>query len=456
MEVSIIGAGYVGLVTATCLAARGHTVVCADINADTVARINRGQSPIFECGLDELLRSTVGSGKLRATTAIHHAVRDSMLTLICVGTPRAPSGVNLRQTVAAAESVGAALATKSAYHVVAVKSTVLPGTTEGVIKTTLESQAGRRVGDGWGLCMTPEFLREGQAINDFLTPDRVVIGSWDDKAANVLLQLYADSDCPKLVTSLRTAEMIKYVANSFFATVISFANEMANLCASIPGIDARDVWKGVHLDRRLTPLTGEVRQPSGVVEFLWHGLGFGGSCFPKDVTALGELGKQLGASTVVLDAVLTTNAAQPLKVVDLIKKETEIRDRTVAILGLAFKPGTDDLRDSSALPIIKALLDEKALVVAHDPVAILRAQSHSAFADVTLVRDWSSALKDADVCCLVTAWPEYQKISPGDFRRLMRHPIVVDGRGLYDSTELACAGVRWRGIGLTPEEALLP
>jgi UDPglucose 6-dehydrogenase len=451
MEISIIGAGYVGLVTAACLASRGHNVMCVDINPDTVTQINRGQSPIFESGIDELLRTTVSAGNLRATTAIHDAVCQSNLTLICVGTPSGPSGVNLTHIIAVARSVGTALQSKSGYHVVAVKSTVLPGTTEGIIKTTIESHAGRSLGDGWGLCMTPEFLREGQAVNDFLSPDRIVIGASDDRAGEVLLQLHADLDCPKIVTSLRTAEMIKYVANSFFATVISFSNEIANLCTSIPGINARDVWKGVHLDRRLTPMTGEPRRPCGAVEFLWHGLGFGGSCFPKDVTAFSQFGKQLGASTPLLDAVLNTNDNQPLRLVSLIKKEMEIRDRTVAILGLAFKPGTDDLRESTALPIIKALIDGKARVVAHDPAAIFRAQSHPAFADVTLVREWPSALKDADVCCLVTAWPEYRKITPIDFRRLMRQPIVIDGRGLYDPTELARAGVMWRGIGYTPE-----
>lgn len=451
MEISIIGTGYVGLVTGTCLAAKGHNVTCVDINPDIVAQINQGRSPIFESGLDELLLNAVSAGKLRATTEPYDAVSQSDVTLICVGTPRGPSGINLTHIISAAQSVGKALASKSAYHVVAVKSTVLPGTTEAIVKTTIESYSGRGVGDHWGLCMTPEFLREGQAVNDFLSSDRIIIGASDDRAGEVLLQVYAHLDCPKIITSLPTAEMTKYVANSLFATLISFSNEIANLCSSVPGVDARDIWKGVHLDRRLTPLTAEPGRPSGIVEYLWHGLGFGGSCFPKDVAAFRQLGKQLGSPTPVLDAVLATNSSQPLRLVTLIKKEMEIKGRTVAVLGLAFKPGTDDVRESPALPVIKALVDGGARVVAHDPVAISRAQSHPDLAGVTLVREWSSALKNADACCLVTAWPEYQKIRPNDFRRLMRQPIVIDGRGLYDPIELTRAGVIWRGIGYTPE-----
>ena len=451
MEISIIGTGYVGLVTGACLAAGGHNIICVDINPDIVTLINQGQSPIFESGLDELLRNAVSAGKLRATNATHEAVSQSDVTLICVGTPPGPSGVDLSYITSAAQNVGTALASKSTYHVVAVKSTVLPGTTEGIVKTTIESYSGRSLGDRWGLCMTPEFLREGQAVSDFLSPDRIVIGSSDERSGKVLLQVFTHLDCPKMMTSLTTAEMIKYVANSLFATAISFSNEIANLCSSIPGIDARDVWKGVHLDRRLTPLTPKPRRPAGIVEYLCHGLGFGGSCFPKDVGAFRQFGKQLGAPTPLLDAVLATNHRQPLRLVALIEQEMKIKDRTVAILGLAFKPGTDDLRESPALPVIKALLEGEARVVAHDPIAISRAQCHPAFAGVTLVRDWPSALKDADACCLVTAWPDYQKITPNDFKRLMRQPIVIDGRGLYDPTELTRAGVTWRGIGYFPE-----
>jgi UDPglucose 6-dehydrogenase len=450
MNISIIGTGYVGLVTGTCLASAGHNVTCVDINPHIVSRINRGQVPIHEPGLAELLSSALASGKLRATTDAASAVLSTDVTFICVGTPAGLCGVDLSYIRAAAETVGEALARKAEYHVVAVKSTVLPGTTEETVKTTLETVSGRRLGNGWGLCMNPEFLREGQAVSDFLLSDRIVIGASDNDAAQRLSSVYGYLSCPKIITSLRTAEMIKYVANSLFATMISFSNEIANLCSAIPGINAQEVWKGVHLDRRLT--SSSSGSPSGIVEYLWHGLGFGGSCFPKDVSALRGLGKHLGASTPILDAVLTINDDQRLRMMRLLEQEIDVRKRTIAVLGLAFKPGTDDLRESPALPIIETLLEREANVIAHDPVAIARAKSHPVFRKVTLTQNWLIALNNAHACCVVTAWPEYQSITPQHFRTLMRNPLVIDGRGIFNPEHLRMHGVAWRGIGYTPED----
>jgi UDPglucose 6-dehydrogenase/GDP-mannose 6-dehydrogenase len=401
------------------------------------------------------LSKAVAAGKLRATTEVGEAVRRSAITLICVGTPNGPSGMDLSQVLSAAEGVGAALKCKTGYHVVAVKSTVLPGTTAGIVKNAIEVTSGINLGESWGLCMTPEFLREGQAVEDCLSPDRIIIGASDHKAGEFLLGMYGGSDCPKIITSLQTAEMTKYVANSLFATLISFSNEIANLCSSVSGINAQEVWKGVHLDRRLTPLDPHGRRPAGVVEYLWHGLGFGGSCFPKDLSALREMGKKLGASTPILDSVLTTNSNQPLRLVTLIETEMNLENKTVAILGLAFKPGTDDLRESPALPVIARLIEKKAHVIAHDPIAMPRAQSNPAFQKVDFASDWSATLRNSDACCLVTAWPEYKEITAADFKNLMRNPLVIDGRGFFDPRVLAQAGVRWRGVGhdghLSPE-----
>lgn len=450
MKISIIGTGYVGLVSGACLAANGHAVICVDIRPEVVAQINSGQSPIYEEGLKELLMKTVPARKLYATTDIREAVLKTEATFICVGTPSTESGMDLTQIVAAAESIGAALADKQTYHAVAVKSTVLPGTTEGLVRRTLQTCSGRTLGDDWGLCMNPEFLREGRAVADFLDPDRIVIGATDGRAAEVLLRIYAHCNCPKIVTSPRTAEMIKYTANALFATLISFSNEVANLCAAVPGIDAREVWKGVHLDRRLTPIPAEGTDSAGVVEYLWHGLGFGGSCFPKDVAALQRFGKQLGAATPILDAVVDTNAVQPKRIVSLLEREMDVADRKVAVLGLAFKPGTDDLRESPSLSVVRALLQRGACVVVHDPVAMPKALEHGSFEGVAFAPDWSDALREADACCLVTAWPEYRAILPEDFRRLMRRPLVIDGRGMFEPEACAAAGVIWRGIGYTP------
>lgn len=453
MKISVIGTGYVGLVSGACLAERGNSVTCVDVRPEVVHEINAGRPPIHESGLDDLLSMIRNNGTLVATTDAHNAVHASEVTLICVGTPTVDGHMDISQITAAAEVIGEALANKNGYHVVAVKSTVLPGTTEGPVKEAIERRSGKKVGDGWGLCMNPEFLREGRAVEDFRVPDRIVVGATDKKTAEEFLKIYADFTCPKLVTTPRTAEMIKYVSNSLLATMISFSNEIANLCSALPGVDACQVWKGVHLDRRLTPVNGQGRGPAGVTEYLWHGLGFGGSCFPKDVAALRGFGQAVGEQTRILDAVLQINEDQPHRMVSLLKKEMVIPGKRVAVLGLAFKPGTDDLRESPAFPLVAELLKEGAMVVAHDPIALPQARKHPDFTGVQFVESWMAALQDSDACCVVTAWPEYRFIQPAEFAKRMRRPLLVDGRGIYDPAPLAASGVIWRGVGYTPESA---
>lgn len=451
MKISVMGTGYVGLVSGTCLAERGHQVTCIDIRSEVVQEINAGRPPIHEIGLDNLLRSARDKGMLSATTDAKTAILDSDVTLICVGTPTVDGRMDMSQIVAAAKEIGSALASKRGYHVVAVKSTVLPGTTEGPVKAAIESHSGRKVGDGWGLCMNPEFLREGRAVEDFRVPDRIVVGATDSMTAEVFLNVYADFTCPKLVTTPRTAEMIKYVSNSLLATMISFSNEIGNMCSAVPGVDARLVWKGVHLDRRLTPINGQVGGAAGVTEYLWHGLGFGGSCFPKDVAALRSFGRTVGEQTRMLDAVLDINTDQPLRMVALLEKELSLAGKTVAVLGLAFKPGTDDLRESPALPLVAELRKKGAKVLVHDPIAMPHAKKRPEFRDVVFAEDWAEALRKSDACCLVTAWPEYRNIQPTNFQKLMTRALVIDGRGVFEPAAMAAAGVVWRGVGYTPE-----
>ena len=451
MKISVMGTGYVGLVSGTCLAERGHQVTCIDIRSEVVQEINAGRPPIHEIGLDNLLRSARDKGMLSATTDAKTAILDSDVTLICVGTPTVDGRMDMSQIVAAAKEIGSALANKRGYHVVAVKSTVLPGTTEGPVKAAIESHSGRKVGAGWGLCMNPEFLREGRAVEDFRVPDRIVVGATDSMTAEVFLKVYADFTCPKLVTTPRTAEMIKYVSNSLLATMISFSNEIGNMCSAVLGVDARLVWKGVHLDRRLTPINGQVGGAAGVTAYLCHGLGFGGSCFPKDVAALRSFGRTVGEQTRMLDAVLDINADQPLRMVALLEKELNLAGKTVAVLGLAFKPGTDDLRESPALPLVAELRRKGAKVLAHDPIAMPHAKKRPEFRDVVFAEDWAEALRKSDACCLVTAWPEYRNIQPTDFSKLMTRALVIDGRGVFEPAAMAAAGVVWRGVGYTPE-----
>ncbi|HAN90840.1 MAG TPA: hypothetical protein DCQ33_02015, partial [Nitrospira sp.] len=248
-----------------------------------------------------------------------------------------------------------------------------------------------------------------------------------------------------------TAEMIKYVSNSLLATMISFSNEIGNMCSAVPGVDARLVWKGVHLDRRLTPINGQVGGAAGVTEYLWHGLGFGGSCFPKDVAALRSFGRTVGEQTRMLDAVLDINTDQPLRMVALLEKELSLAGKTVAVLGLAFKPGTDDLRESPALPLVAELRKKGAKVLVHDPIAMPHAKKRPEFRDVVFAEDWAEALRKSDACCLVTAWPEYRNIQPTNFQKLMTRALVIDGRGVFEPAAMAAAGVVWRGVGYTPE-----
>ena len=451
MKISIVGTGYVGLVSGTCLAACGHHVTCVDIKPEVVDQINSGSTPIYEIDLDPLLAKVVKSGNLTATTDLQLSVLESEVTLICVGTPTVGSEADLSQILNAAKAIGTALSKKSSYHVVVVKSTVLPGTSEGKLRVALEEASGIKLGNGWGLCMNPEFLREGRAVEDFNCPDRIVIGASDERAAHVLLDMYEHFDCPKIVTTPKTAEMIKYVANSLFAAMISFSNEIANLCSTFPGIDAREVWKGVHSDRRLTPVKADRDNPPGVVEYLWHGLGFGGSCFPKDVAALRGFGEKAGVPTAMLDAILAINALQPMRMVSLLEREMNLPGKTVAVLGLAFKPGTDDLRYSPALVVVEALRERGARVVVHDPIAMPGAQRNPVFEEVLFAQDWETALRSADACCIITSWPDYRVIQPSDFMNLMKQPLVIDGRGLFDPYQFSRCGVKWRGIGYTPE-----
>jgi UDPglucose 6-dehydrogenase len=450
MNISVIGTGYVGLITGACLADVGHVVTCVDIRGEVVEQINAGRPTIYEPGLADLLRKVVSTGYLSATTEARSAILASEITLICVGTPNTREGMDLSQVIASAQEIGAALADKRGYHTVVVRSTVLPGTTDEIIKTTIESRSGKRLNDGWGLCMNPEFLREGRALEDVRVPDRIIIGVSDRKAAEPLLRLYAAFQCPKLLTTSRTAEMIKYVTNSLLATMISFSNEIANLCAALPGVDARQVWRGVHLDRRFTPAGAQLGGPAGITEYLWHGLGFGGSCLPKDIAALQEFGNERGEPMRMLDVVRQINSGQPPRMIALLEREMDIVGRKVAVLGLAFKPGTNDMRESPALPLVAALQRKKAQVVVHDPIAMPQAQELSEFAEVKFARSWEEALRDADACCLVTAWPEYRKIDATEFHKLMRRPIVIDGRGIYEPDPLAEAGVTWHGLGYTP------
>lgn len=445
MKISIIGSGYVGLVTGVCLAEKGHSIICVDADKEKVTQINQGVSPIYEQGLDELLKKNIHTN-LWASEDLHQAVMDTEVSLITVGTPFDGEKIDLSQIKDVSHQIGKALGEKDYYHIVVVKSTVVPGTTDDVVVPILEKAALKKAGLDFGVGMNPEFLREGVAVKDFMKPDRIVLGGIDKKCLDWMEKIYrVFENVDKVRTNNRTAEMIKYTANSLLATMISFSNEIANLSSAIGDVDVTEVMQGVHLDKRLCPIieNGERIVPP-IIEFLKAGCGFGGSCFPKDVKALIAHGNRFGKSMKLLDAVIEINQKQPAEIVALIKKYfPDLRKIRIGVLGLAFKPGTDDMRESPAIPIVKDLIEQGAVIKAYDPVALDAAQKILGNHNITYCRSLSKTLNAVDVVVLLTIWEEFRKL-PELFGNLKSQPLFIDGRRMLDK---GCFN-RYDGIGL--------
>jgi len=444
-RVSIIGAGYVGLVTGVCLAARGHDVVCVESDAAKLERIRNGEPPFHEAGLAELLTAHLGTS-FRATGSVDEAVAATELTLIAVGTPFDGKAIDLSYVLHACDEIGRAIARAGRYHTVVVKSTVVPGTTVGAVRERLESASGRRAGDGFGLGANPEFLTEGQAIDDFMQPDRIVLGGIDERTLRALDELYAGfKGVPVIRTNPSTAEMIKYASNSLLAAMISFSNEIADLCSAVGGIDARDVMQGVHESAYLTVTpSGGSRRYAPITGFLQAGCGFGGSCLPKDVSALAAHGQAHGLDMGVLRAVLDVNRERPARVIDHLRRGlSSLRGKRITVLGLAFKPDTDDVRESPAFPIIRRLLEEGAVVTAHDPIANQAARRALGDAPVRYSDSLEDAVSGCDAVVLVTRWKQFEALA-GLVALATPAPLVFDGRRMLDKKAFA----RYDGIGL--------
>ncbi len=410
MKITIVGGGYVGLVTGACFADIGHEVSIIEIDPAKVAMINEKRTPIFEPGLEKILYQTIGKN-LQASIS-YDSVSTSDLTFICVGTPPNDDGsANLSYIESASRSIGTALQKSTGFYVIVVKSTVPPGTTETVVRPAVLASA-HKTEDDIGFAINPEFLREGDAIEDFRQPDRIVIGSHHPRAGDRVAEVYRDFSAPVVRTGLAAAEMIKYTSNAFLATKISFANEIGNICKEL-GIDVYEVMKGVGLDRRIGPL------------FLNAGAGFGGSCFPKDVSSLSVLAGRAGVDPKILRAVLEVNEEQPHRLVALLEKKAgNLSGKRIAVLGLAFKDNTDDVRDSRAIPVIRDLQKKGARVVAFDPMAGPNMQK--IFPAIEYAGSAREALKGADGCLVMTEWPEFGRIDK-EFD-LMTHKIVIEGR----------------------------
>lgn len=444
MKISVVGTGYVGLVSGVCLAAKGHQVICVDNSKEKVEKITSGISPIYEEGLDKLLRETIGRS-LKATTDLKSAIAATELTLIAVGTPFDGDRIDLQYIRAVAQDIGGALKDKDSYHVVVVKSTVVPGTTDEVVLPIIERSSGGTAGKDFGIGMNPEFLREGSAISDFMHPDRIVLGGIDTRTREVMGRVYAPfAGVDTLLVNNKTAEMIKYTSNALLATLISFSNEIGNLCAGLGDIDALDVMRGVHLDKRISPLASDGQRISpGMISYLEAGCGFGGSCFPKDVKALIAHGEQAGQSMRLLNTVITVNRQQPEQMMQYLNKHfPNLQDVRVAVLGLAFKPGTDDMRESPAIPIIEKLIAAGARVTAYDPVAQKEAEKIFTAQTIQYHASVVDTIKDAQAILLLTRWDEFKKL-PEVLQGLQLSPLIVDGRRMLPVDCVA----NYEGIG---------
>lgn len=435
IKITMVGMGYVGLVTGAAFAKHGFDTTCTTTTKEKAEGLNKGVSPFYEPGLDELVKEVVDSGLFHGSTDNKECVKASDITFICVGTPSMPDGsIDLGHVKSVSKDIGEALAEMDRYHVVVSKSTITPSTTDSIILPILEENSKKKVGEDFGLCMNPEFLREGAALHDSLQPDRIVVGGYDQKSIDFVLQVYEGFDCPKFQCDLRTAEMVKYGANCLLATKITFANEMANICEFF-GVDVYEVMKGVGMDFRINPA------------FLNAGVGFGGSCFPKDVNAITATAKNKGYHPRILQAILDVNKTQPHRILELAKEKLGgVTGKRVALLGLSFKPDTDDVRYTRALPITEALIEQGATVYAYDPQAT---ENFKKLTDkpISYVGSAKEALKDSQICIIQSDWEEFKRLTPADFKALMKEPVILDGRRTYDPEAFQKEGITYYGIG---------
>jgi UDPglucose 6-dehydrogenase len=433
MNIAVAGTGYVGLVTGCCFAELGNHVTCVDKDADKIAALDRGEIPIFEPGLDAMLERNIKAGRLTFTTDLPKAVRGSLVVFIAVGTPQGNNGsADLSFVKEVARSVAENL---DSYKVIVTKSTV-PAGTGRLVRETIERH--RTECHPFSVASNPEFLREGSAIEDFLHPNRVVLGTEDAMAAAILTDLYRPLyliETPFVITDVVTAEMIKYASNAFLATKISFINEIADLCEKV-GADVHQVAKGMGLDQRIGR------------KFLHPGPGFGGSCFPKDTRAIVEMAREHEVQMRIVGAVLEVNQRRIPTMLDKIRAAIggSLRGKTVALLGLTFKPNTDDLRESPAILVLEAILTEGATVRAYDPVGMAVA-ARTPRSGVTYCADEYDAAEGAAVLVLATEWNQFRSLDLDRLRARLQEPVIVDLRNVYEPALMRARGWRYQGVG---------
>lgn len=431
MHIAVIGSGYVGLVTGACFAEFGVDVACVDVDADKIAQLSRGQATIYEPGLDQLLQKNLQAGRLSFTTDLQSAVEPASVVFLAVGTPPNPDGsADLSFVDNAARGVARHV---HSYKVVAMKSTVPVGTGKrltALIKNHLPKPC------DFSVVSNPEFLREGAAIADFMRPDRVVIGSNDERATELMRELYRPLyliETPFVITSVEGAELTKYAANAFLATKISFINEIANLCEKV-GCDVHQVARAVGMDRRIGS------------KFLHPGPGFGGSCFPKDTRALSVIGREYKSPTTIVDAVIDVNDRQRKSMLPKIEKIVGgLPGKRIAVFGLSFKPETDDMRDAPSVEIVRGLVDAGASVVAYDPVAQSEAEKH--LPKIEYAEDEYAAASGADVLVFITEWNQFRALDMERIHKLMRTPNIADLRNIYEPADMRELGFNYVGVG---------
>jgi len=430
MKLTVVGTGYVGLVTGVGFANLGNDVIGLDIDSEKIARLAAGELTIYEPGLGELFKRNLAGGRLRFTTDFQDAIQASDIIFICVGTPiNEQQEADLTAVEAVARAVGNYM---NGYKLIVNKSTVPVGTAELVRKIIRENQTAEIPFD---VVSNPEFLREGAAVKDFENPNRIIIGTDSRKAEEMLMSLYrsvARTDRPIMVTGIKSAEIIKYASNAMLATRISFMNQLSYLCEKT-GADIKDVSRGMGLDGRIGP------------RFLQAGVGYGGSCFPKDVKALIATLKQHGCDADLFEAVNRINEKQKTVVVEKLKTLLTLDGSTIAIWGISFKPKTDDIRDAPSLKVIRDLQDLGAAIHAFDPVATDNARA--VLSDVRFFQDPYKAIRDCDALVVITEWDEFRNLDMRAVKVLLKRPIVVDGRNIYDPKEMKTLGFTYMGIG---------
>jgi UDPglucose 6-dehydrogenase len=428
MNISIIGSGYVGLVTGACFAELGNKVICADNDVKKVARLKKGIVPIYEPGLEEMIRLNLKNKRLKFTSSIKAAVKSSEVIFIAVGTPALENG---EADLTGIENVARSIAQNmDGYRLIVEKSTV-PVETCAWVKKTISTYI--KKGHKFDVVSNPEFLREGSAINDFTHPDRIILGVESAKARQIMVSLYQPLNRPILITNIKSAELIKHASNAFLATKISFINAIARICDKV-GADVKEVAQGMGLDNRIGR------------HFLHAGIGYGGSCFPKDLEAFINISEKLGYDFQILTAVRNTNEEQKRFVLQKIKNEMWIiKDKAIAVLGLAFKPNTDDLRNAPSIDLINALIQEGAKVRVYDPKAMAKAKE--ILKDVIFCNDLYQAANSADCLIVATEWNEFKELDFVRLKKTLKRPLVIDARNIYDPKLLKEMGFTYIGVG---------